>query len=68
MAAYCKLPGCDWMTGEPVRDIAGCLAAWHVYEDHPEVWRELFGSRPPVDPDPRIPEVRMALSVLSGSN
>ena len=68
MAAYCRQPGCDWVTGETVRDIAGCLTTWHVYEDHPDIWHRLFGGRPPADPDPRIPEVRLALSVLAGSN
>jgi hypothetical protein len=34
------------------------VAVWHVYEDHPDVWRELAGDRPPDAPDVRDPAVR----------
>jgi hypothetical protein len=68
MPAYCRLPDCGWKTGEPVQDIAGCLASWHVYEEHPEEWLRVFGIRPPLDPDPRIPAVRQYLDALHGSS
>ncbi len=48
----CQL--CPWQSREwPTRDQAGCEATWHVYEDHPEVWRSMFGDNPPRDPHPR---------------
>ena len=56
MSAYCKVPGCVWATGEPVEVISGCLATWHVYEQHRDVWKNVMGDRPPSDPDPRTPE------------
>lgn len=56
MPAKCLVNGCDWDTDEPIHHVAGCLASWHVYETHPDVWREKVGDRPPVDPDPRTPE------------
>lgn len=68
MAACCNLPGCGWVTGESVREIALHLAAWHVYEQHPGTWREVIGDRPPLDPDPRRPEVRMVLEALAGGS
>jgi hypothetical protein len=53
----CKaVPGCQWATEAPIKDVVGCAAAWHVYEEHPEVWRSVFGDRPPQDPDPRTNE------------
>jgi hypothetical protein len=63
MAARCLLENCGWTTSEPFHDIAGCFATWHVYEEHPDVWRTQFGSRLPEDPDPRIPEVYALLLV-----
>jgi hypothetical protein len=60
MAACCNF--CDWETGEPERSVAGCLATWHVYEKHPDIWRQVAGDRPPLDPDPRIPAVRAQIS------
>jgi hypothetical protein len=56
MASYCKVPECGWFTEEPVEAIAGCLATWHVYEKHRDVWDKVLGDRPPRDPDPRTPE------------
>jgi hypothetical protein len=68
MPAFCHQDDCGWETGEPNRDIAGCLAAWHVYEDHPDVWLRVIGDRPPADPDPRTPEGRAVLAVMTGSS
>jgi len=52
--AYCRVPDCRWVSREfQFRDMAGCAASWHIYEKHPETWRDLFGDRPPNDPDPR---------------
>ena len=62
MAHSCNQPHCDWRTAEPDRLISGCLATWHVYEEHPDVWRRVIGDRPPLDPDPRIPAVRAQIS------
>jgi len=45
----CPWESRDWLT----RDQAGCEATWHVYEEHPDQWRALFGDAPPRDPDPR---------------
>jgi hypothetical protein len=56
MAIYCNVPGCEWFTDEPVEAIARCLATWHVYEDHRDVWNKVIGDRLPRDPDPRTPE------------
>lgn len=56
-SSSCKVPLCDWISEDVYnRDIAGCLATWHVYEKHPDVWRQVIGDRPPVDPDPRTSE------------
>ncbi len=53
---------CGWQSGpQPSRDIAGYLSTWHVYEQHPEVWRVIAGDRMPADPDPRDPIVRKYL-------
>lgn len=60
MAASCRF--CDWETGEPERHVAGCLATWHVYEEHRPVWALIFGDSAPTDPDPRIPAVRAQIS------
>lgn len=60
MAHSCNY--CSWNTAEPDQLITGCLAAWHVYENHPDVWRAVIGDRLPLDPDPRIPAVRAQLS------
>lgn len=49
----CQL--CPWVSVPyPTRGLAGCRATWHVFEDHPTVWSAMFGSVPPVDPDPRL--------------
>lgn len=61
MASRCLVDGCVWMSAETREDIAGCLATWHVYENHPDVWRSVIGDRPPVDPDPRDQQQRMAM-------
>ena len=53
---------CDWQTAEPEQVVSGCLAAWHVYEQHPEIWRRVIGDRVPRDPDPRDPAVRAQIS------
>lgn len=63
MAAYCRVTGCKWITPELNKEIAGCLATWHVYENHKDVWFNLFGERPPLDPDPRIPGVRKLIEL-----
>jgi hypothetical protein len=60
MALACN--HCDWATAEPELAVSQCLATWHVYEEHPEIWQRIFGDRPPRDPDPRIPAVRMQIS------
>ena len=52
---------CGWETSEPTRDIAGCLASWHIFETHPDVWARLFGPEPPRDPDPRDSLIRAVL-------
>lgn len=50
--ASCSL--CPWVSRFwPSYDEAGCNATWHVFENHPDHWRALFGDRPPTDPDPR---------------
>jgi hypothetical protein len=63
MSAKCKVAECNWETDEPSRHISGCLATWHVYEEHPDAWKSLFGDRPPIDPDVRIPEQRLLAEV-----
>jgi hypothetical protein len=68
MAAYCKVPDCGFATGEPIPDIAGCLMTWHVYEEHPDIWRRIAGDRPPADPDPRVPLTRMIMALAHGGN
>lgn len=63
MSAKCLVPSCKWATEIPSRHIAGCLATWHVYEEHREQWIRTFGDRPPTDPDPRTEEgLRLAIS------
>jgi hypothetical protein len=62
----CQVPECGWETVEPSMPVARSVAVWHVYEDHPAVWRELAGDRPPDIPDVRDPAVRrMMLAQLS---
>ena len=57
---------CNWKSGkQPNREISGCLATWHVYEEHNKQWTEVFGDRPPVDPDPRDPLTREAMIAAS---
>jgi hypothetical protein len=55
-AVICNV--CEWRTEEPVRVIAQAEVVWHVHDEHPDVWLEVIGDRPPEDPDVRIPEVR----------
>lgn len=47
---------CEWVASDPRSHISGCLMTWHVFEKHPDVWREKFGDRPPRDPDVRTEE------------
>lgn len=47
------------------RDDAGCAATWHVYEEHRDVWIEMFGDRPPNDRDPRLDSVAVAMRPFS---
>ena len=61
----CLVTGCRWVVEGPLKDIVGCAASWHVYEEHPEVWLGMFGERPPVDPDPRTEE---GLMLIVGRN
>lgn len=60
----CKVGSCIWAADEdlPIH-VSGCLTTWHVYEDHPEIWLEQIGNRPPNDPDPRTDE-GMAIAIL----
>jgi hypothetical protein len=45
---------CEWQSTEiPPLDMSE--ATWHVYEEHRELWNEVFGDRPPHDPDVRTP-------------
>lgn len=34
------------------RHAAGCAMTWHVYEMHPQVWKNVIGDQPPRDPRP----------------
>jgi hypothetical protein len=63
MPARCKVKDCRWDTQFLNPHIAGCLATWHVYEEHPDVWREVCGDRPPNDPDPRTKR-GMAMAII----
>lgn len=59
---------CDWLSGtwpielaetpEGLATLLGhwakCEAVWHVYEEHPHVWVDVVGDKPPADPDPRV--------------
>jgi hypothetical protein len=59
----CNVADCKWTSGEqPNHAISGCLASWHVYEEHPEIWKRVIGDRPPNDPDPRDPAVFATMS------
>jgi hypothetical protein len=62
MPPRCAQPGCGWQTLNPEQPVSEGLAVWHVYEDHPDVWRQIAGDRPPRDPDPRDPAVRARIS------
>jgi hypothetical protein len=64
----CKLGECKWTAENPVEGIVGCLATWHVYEDHRDVWLAVAGNRPPRDPDPRTEEGRRLIMGASGLN
>jgi hypothetical protein len=68
MSARCRVLGCGWRSDEPKEYISGCLATWHVYEEHPDIWKGVFGDRPPIDPDVRIPEQRLLLEVVNSLN
>lgn len=43
---------CGWRSSWRFPSAAAAAAAWHIYEAHPTVWREVFGDRPPTDPRP----------------
>lgn len=46
---------CYWVSREyPTRDMAGCASTWHVFEEHRDAWRALFGSMDPRDPKPPV--------------
>lgn len=46
---------CGWASAAyPTRDLAGSRGTWHVFEEHLETYQQLFGDRPPADPDPRL--------------
>lgn len=61
--AVCDVTGCGWISGsQPNATVAGCMATWHVYEEHRDVWVTLAGDRLPADPDPRIPAVYQSLA------
>lgn len=48
---------CGWVSKNwPTEDQAGNESTWHVYEEHPEVWRGIFLNSTPTDPDPRREE------------
>ena len=50
--AICNV--CDWTSPEyPTHHDAGCAGTWHVYEEHRDAWRLMFGDSLPRDPDPR---------------
>lgn len=40
------------------RDATGCAMTWHVYTQHRDVWRTVFGDTPPRDPRPEQIGVR----------
>lgn len=62
--ATCSL--CPWTVGAATHHEGGCLASWHLYEEHPGVWRGFHGDRAPRDPDPRTPEGKQrALAEMS---
>lgn len=67
MPAKCRVSGCGWTNDHPLEAVSGSMATWHVYEKHHDVWRNIFGNRPPVDPDPRTDDgmaIAMAMEVL----
>jgi hypothetical protein len=64
--AECRVSGCTWTAAHPVKDVVGYLSTWHVYEDHPDVWRSVAGNRPPIDPDPRTPEGLLYIMLEQG--
>lgn len=68
MISRCRLGKCEWESEGPVEGIVGCLATWHVYEDHPEIWAAFAGDRPPTDPDPRTEQGRRLIMGASGLN
>jgi hypothetical protein len=53
----CLVEGCKWQDYNRLALVSKCLATWHVYEEHPEIWEKVVKSnRPPRDPDPRTEE------------
>lgn len=55
MRSHCAL--CGWASPACfTREEAGCRATWHVYEEHRAKWEQMFGTRPPTDPDYRRPD------------
>jgi len=52
--SYSRCEICRWTSRDwPTRHQAGCEVTWHVYEEHRDVWRNMFGDGKPRDPDPR---------------
>jgi hypothetical protein len=46
---------CYWVSPKyPTQHMAGCAATWHVFEEHRDAWRALFGSMDPRDPKPPV--------------
>jgi hypothetical protein len=52
-AYYCAVSeDCDWDTGDIMDDDAAVSAmVWHVFNKHPNEWKESMGTdEPPIDP------------------
>ena len=49
--AHCLIPGCGWAGPQEWRWVAESRAAWHVFEEHPQVWAAADG----LGPVPRSP-------------
>ncbi|HEV2175235.1 MAG TPA: hypothetical protein VGR71_16800 [Nitrospira sp.] len=64
----CQVTECSWTAEDPIQDLAGCLATWHIFEEHPDVWTEIFGSGRPLDPDPRTESGRAEILAANGVN
>jgi hypothetical protein len=57
---------CPWESIEPAQEIAQCMGSWHVYEEHPDIWRHVVGDRPPHDLDPRTADGLMQIMAGRG--